>query len=135
MQLRPDTKIVDMWSNPDVNVSLDFYFFNWTNSEEFFNESLKPRLQEIGPYSFYEVPKKEIFQWHPENNTLDYGKKSWYYFDEVRSKRTLEDKLVTVNALLVVGIEKKNNKTYEILCLLAFFYVSRPLRKPVIGHT
>ena len=93
-----------MWTHPDVNVSLDMYFFNWTNSDDFFNTSIKPKVEEIGPYSFYEVPYKEIFQWHPENNTLDYGKKHWYYFNESKSSRPLDDKLVTVNALLVVRI-------------------------------
>lgn len=104
MQLRPGTKLVDMWSHPDVNVSLDLYFFNWTNSEDFFNPNIKPKVEEVGPYSFYEVPNKEIFKWHAENNTLDYGKKHWYYFNETKSARPLDDNLVTVNALLVVRI-------------------------------
>ncbi|XP_037827477.1 protein croquemort-like [Lucilia sericata] len=64
LELRPGNKIVDIWTKPDVNITLELYFFNWTNPDDFFNPSVKPKLQEIGPYSFVEIPEKEIFQWH-----------------------------------------------------------------------
>ncbi|XP_065358600.1 protein peste-like isoform X2 [Calliphora vicina] len=112
MELRPGNKIVDMWTSPDVNVTIDLYFFNWTNSDDFFTPNVKPKLEEIGPYSFLEVPQKEIFKWHPENNTLDYGKKHYYYFDKDKSKRQLDDKLVTVNALLVAAASKTRDWSY-----------------------
>ncbi|XP_037821125.1 protein croquemort-like [Lucilia sericata] len=112
MILRPGNKIVDMWLSPDVNVTIDIHFFNWTNSEDFYKTKVKPKVEEVGPYSFLEIPKKEIFQWHPENNTVDYGKKHWYYFDETKSERPLEDKLVTVNGLLVAAASKTRDWNY-----------------------
>jgi hypothetical protein len=33
-------------------LTLDFYFFNWTNPEEIMNEGSKPNLVEMGPYRF-----------------------------------------------------------------------------------
>ncbi|XP_046808242.1 protein croquemort-like [Lucilia cuprina] len=110
--LRPGNQIVDMWLSPDVNVTIDIYFFNWTNSEDFYKTKVKPKVEEVGPYSFLEMPKKEIFQWHPENNTVDYGKRHLYYFDENKSKRPLEDKLVTLNGLLVAAASKTRYWNY-----------------------
>jgi hypothetical protein len=33
-------------------LTLEFYFFNWTNPEELMNEGFKPKLVEMGPYRF-----------------------------------------------------------------------------------
>lgn len=100
--MRPDSDVVKMWRQPDVNISLDFYFFNWTNSQDFYNMRVKPKLEEVGPYRYTEVSVKKIFQWHPENSTMDYGRADLFYFNEATSNGTLEDILVSVNALLVV---------------------------------
>lgn len=103
MELKPDSEMVKMWTRPDINVTYDFYFFNWTNSEDFYNMSIKPKVKETGPYRFIEVPFKKIFEWHEENNTVEYGKTHYYYFDEAASGGTMDDRLVSVNSLLVVS--------------------------------
>ncbi|XP_075153536.1 protein peste-like [Haematobia irritans] len=112
MQLRPNADITKMWLHPDVNISLDFYFFNWTNSEDFYNMQTKPKLQQVGPISYTEVPIKKIFKWHPENNTLDYGKTHYYYHNEKRSGVSLNDTLISINSLMAGAASKSRNWAY-----------------------
>uniref|UniRef100_A0A1I8QA97 Uncharacterized protein n=1 Tax=Stomoxys calcitrans TaxID=35570 RepID=A0A1I8QA97_STOCA len=112
LQLRPNAEITKMWSHPDVNVSIDFYFFNWTNSEEFYYMKTKPKVNQIGPISYTEVPVKKIFKWHPENNTMDYGKTHYYYLDEKRTVVSLNDTLISINALMAAAASKSRNWAY-----------------------
>ncbi|XP_061399050.1 protein peste-like [Musca vetustissima] len=112
MILRPGGELTKMWATPDVNVSVDFYFFNWTNSEEFYDMSKKPKVNEVGPFSYIEVPYKKVFKWHDNNHTVDYGKTHYYHLNTTRSKLGLNDTLVSINALLAGAAAKSRHWPY-----------------------
>uniref|UniRef100_A0A1A9WDM8 Scavenger receptor class B member 1 n=1 Tax=Glossina brevipalpis TaxID=37001 RepID=A0A1A9WDM8_9MUSC len=101
LQLKPNNEVTKAWIKPDVNISLDIYLFNWTNSHEFLDTSIKPQFQEVGPYSYDEVPFKRIKSWYPDDNTLEYEKLHTFYFNETRTKGSLQDKIISINSLLV----------------------------------
>uniref|UniRef100_A0A1I8MRM7 CD36 family protein n=1 Tax=Musca domestica TaxID=7370 RepID=A0A1I8MRM7_MUSDO len=112
MILRPGAELTKMWATPDVNVTVDFYFFNWTNAEDFYDMSTKPKFNQVGPFSYIEVPHKKIFKWHDNNHTMDYAKIHYYHYDAERSKLGLNDTLVSINALMVGAAAKSRHWPY-----------------------
>lgn len=84
-------------------MTLDIYLFNWTNPEDFKNTSTRPILQECGPYVFVEKPDKVDLVWQAADATVTYRKKSLFYFDEQKSKGSLDDVITSLNVVPLVG--------------------------------
>ncbi|XP_037825530.1 protein peste-like [Lucilia sericata] len=106
MVLRPDSEVYDKWKTPPIPLSLDIYLYNWTNPEDFKNFSTKPILEQCGPYRFTEKPDKVDINWHPENASVTYRKKSLFYFDAAGSKGSLDDEITTLNAVALSAASK-----------------------------
>ena len=51
--------------------ALKVYFFNLTNAEAVFKGLEKPKLVEVGPYTYTQKWTKQNITWH-ENGTLSY---------------------------------------------------------------
>jgi hypothetical protein len=60
-----------MWQDPPIQPHLKVYFFNLTNAKEVFEGVSKPRLIEVGPYTYTQKWIKQNISWH-ENGTLSY---------------------------------------------------------------
>lgn len=88
-------------------IYLDIYLFNWTNHEQFTNKSIKPRVEQIGPYRFREKPDKANIQFHSHNSSVSYERFSHYWFDAENSNGTLDDKVVSLNVIALVKIKIK----------------------------
>ena len=79
----------------------EFHLFNWTNPEDFYNLSVKPRFVETGPYRFLNTEKKVNITWN-DNGTITFKNvKSWYY-DNDGNNGDLRDKIVTVDPIPLV---------------------------------
>ena len=102
MKLVPFSKTFDLWKTPPLPMSLDIYFFNWTNPEEFTNFSTKPILEQIGPYRFTEKADKVNIKWNWQNETVSFRKKSTFFFDAEGSNGSLSDIITTVNVVALV---------------------------------
>ena len=50
---------------------LQVYFFNLTNPVEVFDGREKPRLVEVGPYTYQQQWLKQNITWH-DNGTISY---------------------------------------------------------------
>ncbi|XP_075153553.1 protein peste-like [Haematobia irritans] len=108
MVLRPDSMVYDKWKNPPVALNLDIYLYNWTNSEDFANTSTKPILEQCGPYRFIEKPDKVDIDWNNKNSSVTYRRKSYFYFDAAGSNGSLDDEIITLNAVaLSAGAKTK----------------------------
>lgn len=83
----------------------DVYFFNWTNSEEFLDETKKPIMKEVGPYRFREVRDKKNITFN-SNSTVSYRPTSTFFFDEEGSNGTLDDVITQLN-IVAVGASAK----------------------------
>ncbi|XP_037960821.1 protein peste-like [Teleopsis dalmanni] len=101
--LRPNSRIYDFWKNPPIKLNVDFYLFNWTNSEDLYNPSIKPKFEELGPYRYIENPEKLDVVWHPENATVSYRKRSDFRFVPSSSKGQLNDMITAINPPAVVA--------------------------------
>ncbi|KAF5278411.1 hypothetical protein FQA39_LY05900 [Lamprigera yunnana] len=96
--LKPNSPTVDLWRLPPMPISLDFYFFNWTNPEELNDVGKKPKFKEIGPYRFREHREKVNLTWN-ENDTVSYELLRIWYFDKENSVGKLTDEITTLNAV------------------------------------
>lgn len=106
MIISPNEKYVyDLWTNTPVPISMQVYFFNWTNPEDINNHSIKPRLQEIGPYTFIEHRFKVDIKYH-SNGTISYKQQKFWYFDPENSVGSLNDKITSINPIAVVSLFK-----------------------------
>lgn len=103
LKLRPTSRGYDAWVTPPFPLSMDVYFFNWTNPEDLKNHSTKPILEELGPYRFTERPEKVDIVWHNHNSTVSYRKKSVYFFDEEGSNGSLDDVISSINVVALVS--------------------------------
>ncbi|KAH8403141.1 hypothetical protein KR222_005831 [Zaprionus bogoriensis] len=106
MVLAPNSMMTNMWQFPTVGMTASIYIFNWTNAEEFDNPDVKPRFQELGPYTFHEKQKKLNLTWHEENSTVSYLRQSRFYFDAAASGGKLTDVVVTPNTVSVGILHK-----------------------------
>lgn len=100
------------WKQSPLPLYLDIYLFNWTNSHQFTNHSVKPRFQELGPYRFRDIPDKVDINFHPKNNSVTFRKMSLYYFDAEGSNGSLSDILTTVNMVAWAAVHKKRDSGF-----------------------
>lgn len=106
MVLKPGALITDLWQSPTMDITVDLYIFNWTNSESVDDPAVKPRFEELGPYRFTERMQKVNVQWHDHNSTVSYMRRSRFDFDPEHSAGRPSDPIVAPN-LLIVGIYQK----------------------------
>jgi scavenger receptor class B protein 1 len=57
--------------DPPINRHRKVFFFNLTNAEAVFGGKEKPKLVEVGPYTYTEKWTKQNITWH-KNGTLSY---------------------------------------------------------------
>lgn len=121
LQLTPDGVAYGIWKKTPIPLKLDFYFYNWTNPQDINNNTIKPRFQQIGPYSFIETKEKTNIRWNDENGTITYNQLRKWYFNPDGSTGTLDDAVVTLNPLSVVRIlqiVEKYSLFRKITCVL-----------------
>lgn len=101
LTLSPNSLAYNLWKTTPVPGSLKCHFFNWTNPEDIFNSSIKPKFEEVGPYTFSEYRKKykPIFN---ENDTVTYKQSRTWYYDKERS-RNLTDNITSINVIATVS--------------------------------
>ncbi|KAJ9578477.1 hypothetical protein L9F63_005297, partial [Diploptera punctata] len=117
LRLTPTSKTFKEWKDPSSPLVLDFYFFNWTNPEEIYNVDFKPKLSEVGPYSFKEYFDKVNVTWN-KNNTISFKRRRVWYFDPEKSKGTLDDVITTLNPVaLSAAYTMRHNSYYMKLSL------------------
>lgn len=83
-----------------------FYFFNLTNAAEVLTgRAVKPRLVEVGPYSFRFGYQKVNISWGERNATVQYRLvKTWTYQPRPEDgERSLDDTIVHFNVPLIVS--------------------------------
>ncbi|XP_055642568.1 protein peste [Toxorhynchites rutilus septentrionalis] len=112
LKLRPTSRGYDAWVSPPFPLSMDVYFFNWTNPEDLWNHTSKPILEELGPYRFTERPEKVDIEWHDRNATVSYRKKSVYFFDEEGSNGSLDDVISSINVVALSAAHRARSWNY-----------------------
>ena len=110
--MSPTSKSFEEWKKPSVPLYLDVYFFNWTNAEDFLDETIKPIMKEIGPYRFREIRDKSNIVFNDHNSTVSYKTLSTFYFDEDGSSGSLDDVITQLNIVAVGASAQALNMNY-----------------------
>ena len=94
--------VYNVWKKNPMPLKLEFYLFNWTNPEDFYKTSVKPKFEELGPFVFLETREKVNIEWNDHNNTVTYGLQRFWYFDRESSVHDLSMKVVSINPIVAV---------------------------------
>lgn len=108
MPLSPTSKGFHIWNDTSSLPPMYFriYFFNWTNPHDLREKGTKPVLEELGPYVFREIRQKANVMFHPENNTVSYFYRRWWYFEPELTNGSLSDKITQLNAVAISAKHK-----------------------------
>ncbi|XP_017878842.1 protein croquemort-like [Ceratina calcarata] len=108
LPLTPTSKAFEVWSDTSSLPPMYFKirFFNWTNPEELRVPGSKPNLQEVGPYVFREVRQKANVTFHPENHTVSYFNRRWWYYEPELTNGSLNDRITQLNTVAISAKHK-----------------------------
>ncbi|XP_060529969.1 uncharacterized protein LOC132704160 [Cylas formicarius] len=109
--LQPDSSVHDLWKITPFPLSFKIYMFNWTNPEDVYNATTKPKLQQLGPYSFNETKEKVNVTWN-SNNTVSFMHLKRWYFDPKKSNGSLYDAVVSLNPVAVTAAYTAKDWSY-----------------------
>ena len=101
----PDTKPV--WLNPQLSTTFQqkFYFYHVLNPDEFLlNHGVKPRLAQIGPIVYDAKWEKDNVTW--KENSVDYGLKKIYTFNENESAVSEDTNITVLNLPWISALTK-----------------------------
>ncbi|CAG7724849.1 unnamed protein product, partial [Allacma fusca] len=112
------------WVNVPIPVFIKFRFFNITNYDQF-EQGVKPRVEEVGPYTYEEKRKKQILAIDKEQDTIRYRQHIHYYFREDLSAGRESDRVILVNVPFVSVAKISSQRTNF---QLAHTFTDRTLR-------
>lgn len=98
--LEEGNEVYANWQRTPVPIYVKYYFFNYTNPDEYLAGTQKPRLEEHGPYTFIETREKVNITWN-DNGTVSYRQVKRYYFQPDMTKGSLDDVITTVNMPMI----------------------------------
>ncbi|CAN7998566.1 unnamed protein product [Ixodes hexagonus] len=98
--LEPGNEVYAHWQEVPIPIYVKYYFFNVTNPNEVLEQTEKPRLEEVGPYTFRETREKVNITWNP-NGTVSYRQIKRYYLQADMTKGSLDDEIITLNMPMV----------------------------------
>lgn len=99
-----------MWRETPIPMYMQFYLWNFTNADEVEKSKweIKPKLEQCGPYVYYEHHIRENVTYNDNNNTLTYKTRRVWHFKPEMSNGTLADKITTINPIIVVSYFQLN---------------------------
>ena len=106
----------DLWAElpEDLRMYMNLYYWNVTNWEEVQDSrgKIKPKLEEVGPYTFRERHYKDNIEWN-ENGTVTFQqKKVWEHIET--PGRSLDDVIFNINIIALVRYQIFNSNTLWI---------------------
>jgi len=93
------------WIDPPVSPTLKIYVFNFLNADEFLaDSSVKPKLQELGPYVFKETWVKDDIEWKNDDNIIEYDQLRYFKFLPKFSNGKLKDEVTVPNIPMIAAL-------------------------------
>uniref|UniRef100_A0A8C5EHJ6 Lysosome membrane protein 2-like n=1 Tax=Gouania willdenowi TaxID=441366 RepID=A0A8C5EHJ6_GOUWI len=91
------SRVFESWKAPPPPVYMEFFFFNMTNEQEFLNGA-KPKLKQIGPYTYREYRYKDNVSMVRDGAMVSaYNTKSFVFMREKSVGDPAVDSITTVN--------------------------------------
>ncbi|XP_076297743.1 protein croquemort [Lasioglossum baleicum] len=126
MPLSPTSKAFEVWNDTSTlpPMYLRIRFFNWTNPQDLRVKGQKPILEEVGPYVFREVRQKANVTFHPENNTVSYFYRRWWYFVPELTNGSLSDPIMQLDTVALSAKHKVRYRDEMMQTTLSFLLSS-----------
>ncbi|KZC14662.1 Protein croquemort, partial [Dufourea novaeangliae] len=124
--LTPTSKAFSVWNDTSSlpPMYMKIHFFNWTNPEELTVSGKKPILEELGPYVFREIRQKANVTFHPENNTVSYLLRRWWFFEPELTNGSLSDPITQLNTVAISAKHKTRYWDNVLQSTLSFMLTS-----------
>lgn len=107
MQIKPGSRAYKEWVATSVPIYFDVYMFNWTNADQFPNET--PHVEEVGPFRFRETRYRVNITWNPNNDTVGYRTfRSWHYEPDI-SFGDIDANITMPNVVAASAIYRSRN--------------------------
>ncbi|GMT22694.1 hypothetical protein PFISCL1PPCAC_13991, partial [Pristionchus fissidentatus] len=105
-----------MFSKPPMINTMKFFFFNLTNVDEILYEGAKPRVVEVGPYTFIESEEKRYLKFRDDDKQIFYQNyKKWIYHDDLSCETCdYEDAVTIPNAVQIGASASSYDPRYDI---------------------
>ncbi|XP_075217805.1 scavenger receptor class B member 1-like [Lycorma delicatula] len=100
--LENNSMIYDYWKEPPIKPLISVYVFNYTNVEEAMKGKEKPKVEEVGPYTFRETIERVNIHFHP-NGTVSFQEKRSHEFVKELST-DLRQVVITPNLPLITAV-------------------------------
>lgn len=126
MPLSPTSKAFEVWNDTSTlpPMYMKIRFFNWTNPQDLRVKGQKPILEEVGPYVFREVRQKADVKFHPENNTVSYFYRRWWYFVPELTNGSLSDPIMQLDTVAISAKHKVRYRDEMMQSTLSFLLSS-----------
>lgn len=134
LPLTNNSDVFRLWQDIPLPIYRKFYFFNLTNPTEFIGGKQKPKLEEVGPYSYGVTWIKKNITWN-SNGTVSYREVKTYVFDRNSSIGTENDTIRSINIPLMAAsalLDKVKNPWKRRIIA---FLINRLHEQPVVQHT
>lgn len=92
------------WIETPIPMYMEITMFNWTNSDQVHNHSVKPHMTQMGPYVFVEKHRRVDLNWYDDNSTVSFNQIRTWHFSPERSNGSLDDKVTNLNVLTAVRV-------------------------------
>uniref|UniRef100_A0A023GDR3 Scavenger receptor class B member 1 n=1 Tax=Amblyomma triste TaxID=251400 RepID=A0A023GDR3_AMBTT len=129
-----NSDVFNLWQNIPLPIYRKFYFFNLTNPTDFVIHKEKPKLEEVGPYSYRVTWIKENITWN-SNGTVSYREVKTYVFDRNASVGTEKDIITSINIPLVSAGALLNKVKNPLERRIVAFFINRLHEQLVVQHT
>jgi len=103
--IKEGSTVTKAWMDPPVRPLLRLYFFNTTNPEGFLRGE-KPKLVELGPYTYQETWKKVNVKWSHNGSRVSYQIQKTYHFRRALSVGPESDMITLPNVPMFGSISQ-----------------------------
>lgn len=118
--LTPKSQSYPLWKDLPVPIYQKFYFFNVTNAQEIEQYGAKPRLQEIGPFTYRSDWTKRDIEANDKSKTIKFKHFKQWHFEPELSIADQNLQLVTLNAPLAITLTLIQSASSAVRILVTF---------------
>lgn len=118
--LTPSSQSYPMWKDVPVPVYQKFYFYNVTNAQEIEQFGHKPKLEEVGPFTYRSDWTKKDIEMDDLQNIINFKHIKQWQFEPDLSVADHKMQLVTINAPLAITLTLIQSASSAVRLLVTF---------------
>lgn len=120
LALVPQSQTYPMWKEPPVPIYQKFYFFNVTNAQDIEQFGHKPKLEEVGPFTYRSEWNKRDIESDDSKSIINFKHFKTWQFEPELSIADHRLQLVTLNAPLAITLTLIQSASNAVRLLVTF---------------